>query len=130
MGLRPDVANVLAAADVFALPSLEEGLPLALLEAMLASRPIVASNVGEIGAVLANGKAGLLVEPRDSAGLAAALNQLLADPARGHAMATLAAERARADYTLEQMTSRYEALYQQLLGRPRLKGPRVTAGAA
>jgi glycosyltransferase involved in cell wall biosynthesis len=109
------VSNVLAAADVFALPSLSEGLPLALLEAMLAERPIVASNVGEIESVLEGGEAGLLVAPGDVDGLAAALDRLLSDRATAQRLAERAARRARADYTLERMTARYDALYQGLL---------------
>src|SRR6185436_4956831 len=57
LGLRSDVAAVLAAADVFVLPSLSEGLPLALLEAMFAGCPIVASDVGEVAAALGHGEA-------------------------------------------------------------------------
>src|SRR5438105_4728097 len=74
LGLRSDIANVLAAADVFVLPSLSEGLPLALLEAMLAGRPIVASAVGEVGATLDGGRAGALVPPGDSEALGAAID--------------------------------------------------------
>src|SRR5438128_496022 len=60
LGLREDVANVLAGADVFVLPSLSEGLPLALLEAMLSGCPVVASDVGEVRNALADGDAGVL----------------------------------------------------------------------
>src|SRR5207249_10181162 len=80
LGLRSDIPNLLAAADVFVLPSLSEGLPLALLEAMFAGCPIVASDVGEIRTVLANGDAGMLVPPGDAPALAAALRGLLESP--------------------------------------------------
>ena len=79
LGLRADVPNLLAAADVFALPSLSEGLPLALLEAMFAGRAIVASDVGEIGVALGAGAAGLLVEPGNARALANAIDQAGAD---------------------------------------------------
>jgi len=61
LGLRADVANVLAGADVFVLPSLSEGLPIALLEAMFTGCPIVASDVGDVRAALDEGRAGMLV---------------------------------------------------------------------
>jgi glycosyltransferase involved in cell wall biosynthesis len=130
LGLRTDIANVLAAADVFALPSLAEGLPLALLEAMLAELPIVASNVGEVGSVLAHGGAGLLVRPSDSGGLATSLDQLLSDPAAARQMAERAARRANADYRIERMTARYEALYRAVIGHQSPASGQPLAAAA
>ena len=116
LGLRADVANLLAGADVFVLPSLSEGLPLALVEAMLAGRPIVASAVGEVGTVLNGGRshAGLLVPPGDARALADALAQVLSNPTEAHDLAAAAARRAE-DYTLAKMTERYVALYTTML---------------
>jgi glycosyltransferase involved in cell wall biosynthesis len=130
LGLRSDVANVLAAADVFVLPSLAEGLPFALLEAMLAERPIVASDVGDMGSVLAHGKAGLLVKPGDAAQLAAAIERVLADPDEARVMAQRACRRADAEYRVERMTSRYEALYRSLLSGDPVRGEPVAAVTA
>src|SRR5207247_10689618 len=79
LGLRSDVGNVLAGADVFVLPSLSEGLPLALLEAMLAARPVVATAVGEVPTVLMGGRAGVLVPPGEAAELAGAVAGVLTD---------------------------------------------------
>ncbi|MBI4500748.1 MAG: glycosyltransferase family 4 protein [Gemmatimonadetes bacterium] len=129
LGLRPDVANLLAAADVFALPSLAEGLPLAVLEAMIASRPIIASEVGEVGPALAGGDAGILVRPGDAHGLAEGLDRLLWDRALAHELAGRAARRAETEYTLERMTERYDALYRALLTKKR-RVANVTVGAA
>lgn len=116
LGLRSDVANVLAGADVFVLPSLSEGLPLALIEAMVAGRPIVATAVGEVGTVLngGSGHAGMLVPPGDAAALARALAQVLSDPREAQRLAAAAALRAE-DYTLARMTDRYVALYATLV---------------
>ena len=116
LGLRSDVANVLAGADVFVLPSLSEGLPLALIEAMLAARPIVATTVGEVGAVLDGDAthAGVLVPPGDAAALARALADVLSDPNEARRLAAAAALRAE-DYTLARMTERYVGLYATLL---------------
>jgi glycosyltransferase involved in cell wall biosynthesis len=121
LGPRADVSNVLASADLFALPSLSEGLPLALLEAMFAARPIVASAVGDVPAVLEGGRAGILVPPGDAGALAAALERLLADPAGAQALGQRAARRAAAEYSLERMVAGYAGLYQAVQ-------PRATVG--
>ena len=115
LGLRSDVANVLAGADVFVLPSLSEGVPLALLEAMLTARPVVASAVGEVPTVLDGGRAGALVPPSDPTALAAAVEELLSDPARARALSTAAHARASAAYTFDVMMDAYRAVYAQAL---------------
>jgi glycosyltransferase involved in cell wall biosynthesis len=129
VGLRPDVANVVAAGDVFALPSLSEGLPLALLEAMFAARPIVASNVGDVAAVLDQGNVGLLVKPGDVSELARGIDRQLSDPTGAGLMGERAANRADAEYRVERMTSRYESLYRSLLGDRTLTGRPILARA-
>ena len=117
LGLRADVAAVLAAADIFALPSLSEGMPLALLEAMFASRPIVASDVGDVRIALDDGSAGALVPPGDEAALAAALDRLLANADEAHAFGDRAGRRARAEYDLSRMVDRYVDVYRSALQR-------------
>jgi len=138
LGLRTDVAAVLSAADVFVLPSLSEGLPLALLEAMFAGCPIVASDVGEVGTALAQGEAGVLVEAGDSAALAAALDEVLSDCGRARELGRRAALRAAAEYDISHMVRRYADIYRDLLrttrGVPRavaalpMAAPRSGAG--
>jgi glycosyltransferase involved in cell wall biosynthesis len=118
LGLRADVSAVLAAADIFAMPSLSEGMPLALLEAMFASRPIVASDVGDVRIALEQGSAGLLVPPGDDAALAAALDRLLSNAAEAHAFGDRARCRARAEYDLSRMVDRYVDVYRSALERP------------
>jgi len=129
LGLRADVTAVLAAADIFVLPSLSEGLPLALLEAMFAGRPIVASEVGEVAVALAHGEAGVLVEPGDSAALATALDRLLSDPARARTLGERAARRAAAEYDVSRMVVRYVEAYETLLTRRPAVGPSRSAGS-
>lgn len=111
LGYRADVADLLAAADIFVLPSRSEGLPLALLEAMFAEKPVVASGVGGIPAALESGEEGLLVPPGDPEALAGALRGLLADPARRSAYAAAARRRAEGEFTVEAMVDAYERLY-------------------
>jgi len=111
LGLRSDVGNVLAGADVFVLPSLSEGVPLALLEAMMAARPIVATAVGEVPTVLDRGGAGVLVPAGDAAALAGAIANVLSNPALGRQLAGAAAARAAERYTFNAMIDRYAALY-------------------
>ena len=115
LGLRSDIANVLSAADLFVLPSLSEGVPLALLEAMLAGKPVVASAVGEVPTVLDGGRAGALVPASDAAALADALEELLSDPARARSLGAAAQARATAAYTFDVMMSAYRAMYAQAL---------------
>jgi len=78
-GLVPDFASLVAEVDVFVLPSLSEGLPNALLEAMAASRPVVATGVGGVTDLLRDGDNGLEVAPADSGALAAAVLRLVSD---------------------------------------------------
>jgi glycosyltransferase involved in cell wall biosynthesis len=118
LGLRTDVGTVLAGADIFVMPSLSEGLPLALVEAMLTERPIVASAVGEVPTVLDRGAAGALVPPGDASALADALAGLLAEPARARGLGAAAARRAEREYSLQGMVARYAALYASLRRTP------------
>lgn len=115
LGLRADVGTVLAGADVFVQPSLAEGLPLALIEAMLAARPIVATAVGEVPTALSEGRAGTLVPPGDPQALANALAALLSNPGKAQRLGAAAAQRAAQQYTLARMVERYAALYASLL---------------
>jgi glycosyltransferase involved in cell wall biosynthesis len=115
LGLRPDVAAILEAADIFVQPSLSEGLPLALLEAMFARRAIVASDVGEIATALNGGQAGVLVEAGNSPTLAAAIGSLLDDPHRAAQLAEAASRRAAAEYDVSHMVQRYVDVYEELL---------------
>ena len=83
LGSDSDVGSVLAVADLIVLPSVVEGLPLALLEAMLAGKPVVATAVGGIPEVIVSGDNGLLVPPCDEAALADAIERVLQSPEVG-----------------------------------------------
>lgn len=108
---RNDIPDLLALADIFVMPSLWEGLPMALLEAMIARKAIVASATAGIPEAIAHGRDGLLVAPGDVGALADALRSLVADPDKRAALGEAAAARANQDFTVQVMADRYEALY-------------------
>jgi glycosyltransferase involved in cell wall biosynthesis len=103
---------VLAAFDVFALSSRTEGLPLALLEAMSAGLPIVATGVGGVPDVVCNGFTARLVPSEDEIALRAALIELRNDPTGAAAMG-LCAQQESQRFSAATMTSRYLALYRR-----------------
>ena len=118
-GARSDMSNVYAAMDIFVLPSLNEGLPMTLLEAMAASKPVIASRVGAIPDVVQDGETGLLVTPGDSSALCDALAQLLSAPDLCRRMGSQAHEWVSRNFTAEIMAKRYRLLYDEVLERDR-----------
>jgi glycosyltransferase involved in cell wall biosynthesis len=108
---RNDIPDLLALADIFVMPSLWEGLPMALLEAMIAGKAIVASTTAGIPEAIANGREGLLVPPGDGVALAETLRSLLSDPVRRASLGEAAMDRAHRDFTVQVMAARYETLY-------------------
>jgi glycosyltransferase involved in cell wall biosynthesis len=112
-----DVASVLRRADVLVHPARWEGFGLALLEAMLAGLPVVASRVSSIPEIVVDGETGLLVPPDDPTALAAALARVLDDP--GHYGAA-GRTRARAEFSVERMARRTLELYEDVLGTQKL----------
>src|SRR6185436_20792451 len=95
---RDDIPALLAACDVFALPSLYEGSSLAVLEAMAARRAVVSSAIGGTEELIEDGRNGLLVEPGDVAGLRAALARLLEDAELRGELGRRSRERAERDF--------------------------------
>jgi glycosyltransferase involved in cell wall biosynthesis len=93
------------------MPSLSEGLPLALVEAMSFGLPVVVSRVGGVPEVVTDGVEGLLVPPSDSAALAAAIRSLLDDTALRSRQGDAARTRALRDFAIGTMVDRYERLY-------------------
>jgi glycosyltransferase involved in cell wall biosynthesis len=100
-----------AAADIFAMPSLWEGLPLALLEALLGGTAVIASECSGIPEAIRNGRDGLLVPPGDSAGLVKPLHKLLVDDHYRETLAHQGQERALREFTIGVMVDAYESLY-------------------
>lgn len=110
-GHADNVAALLAETDVFALPSDSEAFPNALLEAMAAGVPAVASSVGGIVEVIEHGRTGLCVPPRDPAALASALLQMLDAPDTARAMGRAAREAVAARFSFDGMVGAFERLY-------------------
>ena len=111
LGARDDVPHLLAAADVFTMPSLWEGLPLAVLEAMFAGLPIIASRTSGIPEAISSDEYGLLAAPGDVPDLAKHLGAVLRDRELRARLGTSARERALAEFTVSVMTDRYLASY-------------------
>ena len=114
LGRRSDVPALLAGCDLYVHPSLEEGYSNAVLEAMAAGLPIVATAVGGTMEAIADGETGLLVPPADAAALERAMLRLLEDRSAAGRMGARAASVARSRYDMDQVVHRYEAVYEQL----------------
>jgi glycosyltransferase involved in cell wall biosynthesis len=114
LGERSDVGALLAAGDIFVLPSHQEGFSNALLEAMAANVAAIATAVGGNLDAVADNETGLLVRPHDAAALAAAILRLAKDPALRCRLADAARLRVQQRFTLEVCVGRYEKLYRAL----------------
>ena len=111
MGEQPDVRDFLWAANIYACSSFTEGTSIALLEAMAAGTPVVATEVGGNPEVLDQGKAGLLVPARDATALATAMYQVLSSTKEAKDRAACARERVRQEYSRKTMLERFAHLY-------------------
>lgn len=114
LGYRSDIAALLAVSDLVVLPSLFEGLPVALLEAMAAGRPVIASRIGGVDELVEDDRNGLLVEPGDPAGLAQAIRALLADPERARRLAEAASELVERRFSAAATSARIAEIYEEL----------------
>lgn len=113
--------------DVIAMPSRSEGFPLAIVEAMLAARPVVASHVGSIAEAVVDGETGFLIEKDDVAGLASALRSLRNDPELRIRLGHNGREVAVSRFTVEYMAKSYQRLWYEVVTAqptPRLRVPR------
>jgi glycosyltransferase involved in cell wall biosynthesis len=117
LGIRTDVADLLAAFDVAVLSSDFEGSPLSVMEYMAAAKPVVATRVGGVPDLVEDGVTGLLVERRDPEALAGAVATLLADPERARAMGKAGRERQRREFTIAATARRVEELYDELIAK-------------
>jgi glycosyltransferase involved in cell wall biosynthesis len=111
---RSDVPDLLAASDVFVLPSLYEGLPISVLEAMAAERPVVATAIGGTDEVVTDGESGLLVPPANANAIASALRRLLDDEGLRARLAAAGRAVVTTDFSADEMVRRVTELYGQL----------------
>jgi glycosyltransferase involved in cell wall biosynthesis len=113
-GQRSDPEHWLQALDVFCLPSYaNEGVPQAILQAMLCGLPIVTTPVGAILEAVSDGDTALIVPPQDASALAAAIARLLDDPALAARLGAASRRRASADFSKETMLDRMESIFRQ-----------------
>jgi glycosyltransferase involved in cell wall biosynthesis len=117
LGTRHDVPALLALADVAVHPSLEEGFSNAILEAMAAGRPLVATAVGGNPEAVRDGVSGRIVPPADADALYAAVRELFDDPARAAAMGLEGQRIVARTFSMAATVKAYEALYSELAGR-------------
>ncbi|MCW5787605.1 MAG: glycosyltransferase family 4 protein [Nitrospira sp.] len=115
LGLRQDIPRILAMLDLFVLPSLSEGLSMAILEAMIAGKPVVATQVGGNPELVINEETGFLVPPRDSQALGDKLIVSLTNTQQSAEFAERGKRRAEGLFSLRSMVSSYQSLYDQCL---------------
>ncbi len=115
LGFREDVPELMAASDIFVLPSLAEGLPYSLLEAAFSGLPIVATAVGCIPDVVINGRTGLLVPRGSSRRLAEAIKEFIRHPELREELSRNVEEHVRKKYAWQSVLEQYERLFQEVI---------------
>lgn len=117
LGRRDDIPDLLASADLFVLPSVFEGMPLSVMEAMAAGKAVVATNVPGTSDIVQHMVTGILVEPADSHALAKAIIQTLKDSVARENMGRRARERVQVAFTADQMRRNTQQIYERLLSQ-------------
>jgi glycosyltransferase involved in cell wall biosynthesis len=116
LGYRSDVPDLLAVADLLVLPSLFEGLPVSVLEAMAAERPVVATGIGGTDEAVTHELTGLLVPPRDPTALASAIRRIRSDPALARRLAAAGRERVEREFSTEVTAGLVMRIYDEVMG--------------
>jgi glycosyltransferase involved in cell wall biosynthesis len=115
LGWQQDLRPIFRSWDIFAMPSLDEGLPIAVLEAMAQGLPIIATSVGGLPELIEDGRTGYLVPRSDVAALARCLRLLILDPERRRAMGAAGRERVRDHFSAARMVAEIAAIYDSLV---------------
>jgi glycosyltransferase involved in cell wall biosynthesis len=116
IGFRSDVANILRSSDLFVLPSLAEGLSLAIIEALAAGLPVVATRVGGAAEIIEEGRNGFLVPPADAGALACAVNRVLSLDAVARSRLRQSALESAQPFSIDATANRMLGIYRQLAG--------------
>jgi glycosyltransferase involved in cell wall biosynthesis len=127
LGWVDNPRSYLSKFHLIVMPSRSEGFPLAMVEAMLAARPVIATRIGSMPEAIIPGKTGILIEKNDAVGLAEALKQLRDNPGQRLSLGKQAREMAVSHFTVGSMTTSYQKLWYSLTNRPqspRLRVPR------
>jgi len=119
LGVRSDIPELLAQADIFVLSSNWEGMPLSVLEAMASGKPVIATAVGGVPELVENGTTGILVPPADPDALANAIVSLAKDPEKRASLGAMAQIVAKEQFDISRTARGYEELYIKLLGERR-----------
>ncbi len=118
VGFRDDITGILQMADLFILPSLDEGMPMSLLEAGAVGLPIVTTGVGDIPKLIEDKVTGLVVQPGDPAALAKAIIMQMENPELGAKMGAEVQVQVVQEYSTEAMFAQYDEVYSGLVGKP------------
>lgn len=125
LGFRTDVLNIIGSSDIFVLPSLVDPLPVVLLEAMIAGKPVVATQSGGAAEMVVHGKTGLLVPVNDPSTMAQAIVSLLENPKRMQLMGQRAKDRVRRVFSYEQYIRNFERLFDEVSSKKEHNNPLV-----
>ena len=115
LGARKNIPEILSGIDIFVMPSLWEGLGLAVLEAASAGKPIVASRVGGLPEIISDGETGVLVEPKNVKSLADGLERVLLGKVDAKEMGARARKMVKEKFSAQKMVEAYDKLYKELL---------------
>jgi glycosyltransferase involved in cell wall biosynthesis len=121
LGQRKDIPEILAALDIYVISSIREGLPISLIEAMLARKPVISAAVGGIPDTLTQACDGILVEPGNMEALAEAIMDLIDNRTKMDVLGENARKKAMEWYAPERISSELEAIYRDLLSRKGLR---------
>jgi glycosyltransferase involved in cell wall biosynthesis len=124
------VRGLLRGLDVFVISSVIEGMPNVVLEALAVERPVLATSVGGIPEIIADGRSGVLVPPSDPGAMAAGCLRLLDDPTAAAALGTEGRRTVLSRFSVSAMATRYTALYDALATAARLPASGVVAAGS
>ena len=114
-GICNNIPEILALMDLFVLPSLSEGMPMALLEAMAAKKPVIATNVGDIPKIIRPNETGILIDPNNAHQLRAALSSLLTNKTKATSLARKGYHIVKERFSSKHMAQKYIEVYDSVL---------------